>query len=76
MLLGAAKLLKENEDKLNGTVKLMFQPGEEILAGAKEMLDHGLLENPHVDAAMAIHISSKICIRDRSKNYRMGHGRF
>ena len=60
MLLGAAKLLKENEDKLNGTVKLMFQPGEEILAGAKEMLDHGLLENPHVDAAMAIHISSTV----------------
>ena len=58
MLLGAAKLLKDHEQELNGTVKLMFQPGEEILGGAKEMVEHGLLENPHVDAAVGIHISS------------------
>lgn len=60
MLLGAAKLLKDNEDKLAGTVKLMFQPNEERLAGARAMIDAGLLENPKVDAAMAIHISSML----------------
>ncbi|PWL58213.1 M20 metallopeptidase family protein [Merdimmobilis hominis] len=58
MLLGAAKLLKDRENELCGTVKLMFQPAEEILAGAKAMIDAGVLENPHVDAAVAIHISS------------------
>ncbi|HEY4543173.1 MAG TPA: M20 family metallopeptidase [Tissierellaceae bacterium] len=56
MLLGAAKLLKEDEDKLNGAVKLMFQPGEEILEGAIAMINDGILENPKVDAAIAIHM--------------------
>ena len=35
MLLGAAKLLKEHEDEIEGTVKLMFQPAEELLEGSK-----------------------------------------
>jgi amidohydrolase len=56
MLLGAAKLLKENEENLNGTVKLMFQPAEELLAGAVDMIEAGVLENPKVDAALAMHI--------------------
>ena len=58
MLLGAAKILKDRESSLKGTVKLMFQPGEEKGAGSKTMVDDGLLENPKVDAAMAIHIMS------------------
>lgn len=57
MLLGAARLLKENETQLKGTVKLMFQPGEEIGKGAKSMIDAGLLENPKVDAAFGIHVA-------------------
>lgn len=56
MLLGAAKLLKEHEEELQGTVKLMFQPAEEILAGSKDMIEVGVLENPQVDAAMMIHV--------------------
>lgn len=60
MLLGAARLLKENEDHLEGTVKLMFQPAEETLEGARAMIDDGLLENPHVDAALGIHVNSKV----------------
>lgn len=56
MLLGAAQMLKEREKELNGTVKFMFQPGEEVLAGAKSMLEAGILENPHVDAAMGAHM--------------------
>ncbi|MEY8351739.1 M20 family metallopeptidase [Lachnospiraceae bacterium 54-53] len=58
MLLGAAKLLKEHESELEGTVKLMFQPAEEILAGAKDMIDAGLLENPKVDAAVGLHVAA------------------
>lgn len=57
-LLAAAKMLKERENELEGTVKLMFQPAEEILAGAHAMVEAGILENPKVDAAMAIHIGS------------------
>lgn len=57
-LLAAAKMLKERENELCGTVKFMFQPAEETLQGAKAMVNAGILENPHVDAAMAIHINS------------------
>ena len=56
-LLGAAQMLKECEDELDGSVKLMFQPGEEIFGGAVSMIEAGLLENPKVDAAMAMHTS-------------------
>ena len=58
MMLGAAKLLKEREDEIEGTIKLVFQPNEETFGGAKAMIDAGVLENPHVDAAFAIHIGS------------------
>lgn len=56
MLLGAAKILKDHENEINGTVKLMFQPGEEIFTGAKKMLDNGVLESPKVDAALMMHV--------------------
>lgn len=58
MMLGAAKLLKESEDELSGTVKLLFQPAEETLEGAKSMVENGILENPKVDAAMMIHVNA------------------
>ncbi len=44
MLLGAAKLLKKEEYKLPGRVKLIFQPAEEGLGGAQEMIKNGALE--------------------------------
>lgn len=56
MLLGAARLLKAHEDEINGTVKLMFQPAEEIFEGACDMLNAGVLKNPDVDAAMVLHV--------------------
>ena len=64
MLLGAAKLLKQHEDELEGTVKLMFQPAEEILEGAKDMIESGLLENPKVDAGLMIHIMPGLPMAD------------
>lgn len=57
MLLGAAKMLKENEESLKGTVKLMFQPAEETFEGSRDMIEAGILENPPVDAALAYHVS-------------------
>lgn len=56
MLLGAAQILKDMEDELPGQVKLMFQPGEEMGYGSRTMVEDGLLENPKVDAAMALHV--------------------
>ncbi len=56
MLLGAAKLLKDHESELKGTVKLMFQPAEETFEGSADMIKDGLLEAPHVDAALMIHV--------------------
>ena len=58
MLLGAAKLLRQNQDLLQGTVKLVFQPDEEGFTGAKAMLAAGVLENPKVDAGIALHVNS------------------
>ena len=58
MLLTAAKMLKENEASLKGTVKLMFQPGEETFTGAKAMIADGVLENPKPDAALGYHVGS------------------
>lgn len=59
-MLGAARLLKESESEINGIVKIMFQPAEEIGAGAKDMIANGLLENPKVDAALALHVSPNL----------------
>jgi len=58
MLLGAAQILKENEAELNGAVKLVFQPAEELLSGARQMIENGIMENPHVDAAFGLHVSA------------------
>ena len=56
MLLTAAKMLKENESELKGTVKLMFQPAEETFEGGKDMINAGILENPKVDVALSYHV--------------------
>lgn len=56
MMLGAARLLKQHEDEIEGTIKLMFQPAEEIFEGSHDMIEAGLLKNPDVDAALMIHV--------------------
>ncbi|NLY84775.1 MAG: amidohydrolase [Tissierellia bacterium] len=58
ILLGVAKVLNENRDKLKGNVKLIFQPAEEGPGGAKPMIDEGALENPKVDAVMGLHVGN------------------
>ena len=60
MLLGAARLLTARRNDLRGTVRLVFQPGEEGFAGAKVMLDEGILTEgltTPVGAAFAIHVT-------------------
>ena len=55
MALGAAKLLMEHRDSLKGSVKLIFQPYEEGDGGAKIMIADHVLEDPRVDAIIALH---------------------
>ena len=56
-VLGAALILNELKDSFEGTVKVIFQPGEELLpGGASLMIAEGVLENPKVDAAIALHV--------------------
>lgn len=56
MLLGAAQLLHERRSSFAGTVKLMFQPAEEGAGGAPMMIQAGVLSDPQVDAAFALHM--------------------
>ena len=59
MLLGAARLLSENKnllDGLGGNVKFIFQPAEEGKAGGKRMVEEGVLEEPRVDLLIAAHV--------------------
>lgn len=58
MLLGAARLLRDYQQELQGTVKLVFQPDEEGFTGAKGMLAAGVLEGPAPQAALALHVHS------------------
>lgn len=58
MLLGVAEILKEREAELEGRVRFMFQPGEEVALGAKSMVDAGILEG--VDVAMALHVDNEL----------------
>lgn len=57
MLVGAARLLAARRDALAGHVVLLFQPGEEGYAGARVLIEEGLLERtPRVEAAFALHV--------------------
>ena len=61
MLAGAVKLLHRNRAKLAGTVKFMFQPGEEGYFGALRMIEDGLIDrHPKPDGAFAIHITPNL----------------
>ncbi len=54
MLASAARLLSENKSEFTGKVRFMFQPGEEGYAGARHMIEEGVLDG--VDRAFAIHV--------------------
>ncbi|KAL2481702.1 IAA-amino acid hydrolase ILR1 [Abeliophyllum distichum] len=77
MLLGAAKLLKRITNKLKGTVKLVFQPGEEGHAGAYHVLKDGALDG--VQAIFGLHVAPNLptgTISSRPGPIMAGSGRF
>ncbi|MCK5401471.1 MAG: amidohydrolase [Flavobacteriaceae bacterium] len=63
ILMGVAEILSKNKDKINGSIKFIFQPAEEGApegeeGGAKLMIKEGVLENPKVDAIFGLHIGA------------------
>jgi amidohydrolase len=56
VLLTVAKMLVAHRSQMSGTVKFMFQPAEEGMGGAEKMIEDGVLENPKVDCALALHV--------------------
>ena len=61
MLLGTARILMSKRDQFAGTVKLCFQPAEEVPpGGAIEMIEDGVLEDPHVDAVFGLHAAAEL----------------
>ncbi len=70
-LLGAAKILASMKDRLEGNVKLVFQPGEEKLpGGASLLIKEGILENPKVDVMIGQHVMP--FIKTGSVGFRKG----
>ena len=57
--LGVARLLRHHRERMRGNIKLLFEPSEETRGGIRGMMTAGCLENPHVDAALALHVSPK-----------------
>ncbi|MCI6737731.1 MAG: M20 family metallopeptidase [Intestinibacter sp.] len=55
-MITVAQILSENIDDLEGNVKIVFQPGEEAGEGARMLIEEGVLENPKVDLAIAMHV--------------------
>lgn len=60
ILLGTGVILKKHENELPGSVKLFFQPSEETIGGAKQMIDAGCLKNPDVKSVIGLHVSSAL----------------
>jgi amidohydrolase len=59
MLLIAAKILSNHKNEINGNIKFIFQPNEEE-AGAELVVEDGVLEDPRVDAALGLHVSTRL----------------
>ncbi|TCK64787.1 amidohydrolase [Winogradskyella wandonensis] len=64
ILMATAEVFSKHKDKINGTIKFIFQPAEEgpppgEEGGAKLMIKEGVLDNPKVDAIFGLHINSQ-----------------
>lgn len=60
ILLGAAKILNKNKHLFSGNVKLLFEPAEETVGGARFMIKEGVLENPRVDCVCGLHVEETL----------------
>ena len=55
VLLGAAAVLAQLREELAGTIRFVFQPAEEVRAAGRDLVRHGILEDPSADAVFALH---------------------
>lgn len=69
ILLGAAKILSAHRDRLGGSVKLFFQPAEESFGGAERMIRDGVMEDPHVDFVLGLHVANEFMPGDVGIRY-------
>lgn len=60
ILLGCAEILNSIRHEFDGNIKLFFEPAEETIGGARFMIKDGILENPHVDAVIGLHVDENI----------------
>ncbi len=60
ILLGAAKILNRNKHLFSGNIKLLFEPAEETIGGARFMISEGVLENPRVDCVCGLHVEETL----------------
>ncbi len=60
ILLGCASVLSKLKDRLSCNIKFVFQPAEEVEGGAEPMIAEGIMENPHVDAAVGGHVMNDV----------------
>lgn len=60
ILLAAARILTAHRNGLKGSVKFVFQPGEEGYGGARIMIKEGVLKKPKVQAALGLHLSTQL----------------
>lgn len=59
-LLGAARLLWARRKELRGSVKLIFQPAEELTLGARAMIEDGVMESPKVEMIFGLHVNPEV----------------
>ncbi len=60
MVLGTVSAIREMADELRGTIKFIFQPAEEVVGGAKPMIEAGVMDDPKVDYVLGCHIWPEI----------------
>ena len=60
VLLGTARILNEIKDQLPGSVRLIFQPSEETIGGAFQMIQEGALKNPETGHVIGLHVEPAV----------------
>ena len=75
IVLGVAKKIRDSDilNRIHGAIKLIFQPAEEKLVGAKAMIERGVLKNPRVDQIIAGHMDPNLPVGTVGVFAHIGH---
>lgn len=69
ILLGVAKVMSNHVHELQGSIKLLFQPAEETVGGAKPMIEEGVMKQPKVDHVLGLHVTPELQVGDIGIRY-------